>query len=81
MKTTKIILLSSILAFASSAAFAAEVPKFKDIDADKSKSLDESEFQKATDAGVKKTFQELDKDKDGKLSINEYSILLDEDCE
>ena len=40
-----------------------------------------AKFAKATEAGVKKKFSELDKDNDGKLSINEYSVLLDEDCE
>ena len=81
MKASKIFIFAGVLALASGAAYAVEVPKFKAIDADKSKSLDESEFAKATEAGVKKKFSELDKDKDGKLSINEYSVLLDEDCE
>ena len=81
MKASKIFLLAGMLALASGAAYAVEVPKFKDIDADGSKSLDEGEFGKATEAGVKKKFSELDQDKDGKLSIKEYSVLLDEDCE
>ena len=81
MKASKIILMTGFLAIASGVAYAVEVPKFKDIDADRSKSLDESEFSKATEAGVKKKFSELDQNKDGKLSINEYSVLLDEDCE
>jgi len=81
MKLTKIVLLTSVLAFSAGAAFAAEVPKFKDLDADGSKSLDEKEYAKVKDAGVKKTLEELDKNKDGKLDVNEYSIILDEDCE
>ena len=83
MKASKIVFLAGLMAIASGAAYGAEVevPKFKAIDADGSKSLDEKEFSKATEAGVKKTFSELDQNKDGKLSINEYSVLMDEDCE
>jgi ornithine cyclodeaminase/alanine dehydrogenase-like protein (mu-crystallin family) len=32
-------------------------------------------------SGVKKKFEKLDKDGDGKLSKKEYSAALDEDCE
>lgn len=81
MKASKMIILSGALAFAGTAAYAAEIPKFKDLDGDGDKVLTEGEYSKVKDAGVKKTFTELDKNKDGKLSINEYSVILDEDCE
>ena len=41
----------------------------------------DTDFKAATAAGVKKTFEELDTDKDGKLSEKEYSVVLDADCE
>jgi len=81
MKVIKIVVLSGILAFATGAVYAADVPKFKDLDADGSKSLDENEYAKVKEAGVEKTLEELDKNKDGKLDVNEYSVLMDEDCE
>lgn len=83
MKVTKIIFLAGILAFTGSAAYAETppIPKFKDLDADGNKSLDENEYAKVKESGVKKTFTDLDKNKDGKLSVDEYSVILDEDCE
>ena len=81
MKLTKIVYLSSLLAFAAGSVYAAEAPKFKDVDADGDKSLSEAEFTKVTEAGIEKSFGELDKNKDGKLDINEYSVIMDEDCE
>ena len=83
MKVTKIIFLAAILAFTGSATSAEKppIPKFKDLDADGNKSLDENEYAKVKESGVKKTFTDLDKNKDGKLSVNEYSVILDEDCE
>lgn len=83
MKVTKIIFLTGILAFTTGTAFAEEIPipKFKDLDADGNKSLNESEYAGVEKAGVKKTFSELDSNKDGKLDVNEYSVILDEDCE
>ena len=67
-----------------SSAMAAEVkklPTFKKADLDGNSFVDESEFAKAKTAKVKKSFAELDKDKDGMLSKKEYSVLMDEDCE
>lgn len=81
MKLTKIVYLGSLLVFAAGSVYAAEVPKFKDVDADGDKSLSEAEFAKVKEAGVEKSFGELDKNKDGKLDINEYSVIMDEDCE
>jgi len=83
MKVTKIIFLTGILAFTSGAAFAEEtpIPKFKDLDADGNKSLNENEYAKVKEAGVEKTFTDLDLNKDGKLDVDEYSVILDEDCE
>jgi Ca2+-binding EF-hand superfamily protein len=74
-----------LLSLTSLTAVAAEeqkqIPDFKKVDVDKSKSIDEAEFAKATAAGVKKSLKELDTDKDGKLSRKEYSVVLDADCE
>ncbi|MGB5277849.1 MAG: hypothetical protein WBO73_15140 [Gammaproteobacteria bacterium] len=81
MQFTKIIFISGILALSSTAVFAAEAPKFKDLDADGNKSLDEKEFAQVKAAGIEKPFGELDKNKDGTLDINEYSVIMDEDCE
>ena len=81
MKVTKIMLMASMLAFTAGTAFADNIPKFKDLDADGSKSLSEGEYAKVKEAGVKKTFGELDKNQDGKLDVNEYSVIMDEDCE
>jgi len=85
MKINKILILAGLLNLTSLTAFAAEekkeIPDFKKVDVDKSKSIDEAEFAKATAAGVKKSLKELDTDKDGKLSRKEYSVVLDADCE
>ena len=81
MKVTKIVFLAGVLALTSGAAYAADVPDFKKADVNGDKSLDASEFAAATAAGVKKTLEELDTDKDGKLSRKEYSVVLDADCE
>ena len=81
MKVTKIVVLTGFLALASAAAIAADIPDFKKADANGDKSVDATEFTKATDAGVTKKFEELDTDKDGKLSRKEYSVVLDADCE
>ena len=83
MKVTKIIFLTGILAFTSGAAFAedAPIPKFKDLDTDGNKSLNENEYAKVKESGVKKTFTDLDLNKDGMLNVDEYSVILDEDCE
>lgn len=81
MQFTKIIFFSSVLAFAGSSVYAAEAPNFKDLDADGNRSLNADEFAKVKAAGIDKTFKELDKNKDGKLDINEYSVIADEDCE
>jgi len=81
MNVIKTVVLAGTLALASSAAYAADIPDFKKVDVNGDKSLDAAEFSKATEAGVKKTLEELDTDKDGKLSRKEYSVVLDADCE
>ena len=40
-----------------------------------------AEFAKAQEAGVETAYAELDKDGDGKLSKEEYAVVLGEDCE
>jgi len=80
IKLSSIICLTGILSF-STGAFAAETPTFKQADADESGFVDDKEFAKTTEAGIEKTLAELDGDKDGKLSKDEYSVILEEDCE
>ena len=81
MKVAKIAVLAGILAFASTSAFAAEVPKFEKADANGDSFVDATEFAAATAAGVKKTVAELDKSGDGKLNKDEYSVILEEECD
>ena len=81
MSLARIIITTGLLASISAVAFAAEIPDFKKADVNGDKALDATEFKAATAAGVKKTFEELDTDKDGKLSEKEYSVVLDADCE
>jgi Ca2+-binding EF-hand superfamily protein len=89
MKLKHVLILAGLLSLTNVAAFAEEkeakeakeIPNFKKVDVDKSKSIDDAEFAAATAAGVKKSLKELDTDKDGKLSRKEYSVVLDADCE
>lgn len=82
MRLTPFIILAGILSF-STIGIAAEdkIPTFKKADADGNKFVDEKEFASAKKAGVKKSLAELDTNKDGKLSKDEYSVILEEDCE
>jgi len=84
MKLNKILILAGLLSLTSVTVFAEQakqIPDFKKVDVDKSKSIDDAEFAAATAAGVKKSLKDLDTDKDGKLSRKEYSVVLDADCE
>ncbi|MEA1888447.1 MAG: EF-hand domain-containing protein [Pseudomonadota bacterium] len=84
MKLNTILILAGLLSVTSISVFAEEakeIPDFKKVDVDKSKSIDDAEFAAATAAGVKKSLKDLDTDKDGKLSRKEYSVVLDADCE
>jgi hypothetical protein len=81
MKSTALIITASITLFAGANAFAEEVPNFKKADADGSGFVEEGEYGAAKAAGVEKPYKELDKNNDGKLDQNEYSVILDEDCE
>lgn len=73
--------LAAAVLFAGGSALAAEIPKFKAADADGSGFVEEAEFAKAQEAGVETAYAELDKDGDGKLSKEEYAVILGEDCE
>lgn len=73
--------LAAAMLFAAGSVLAAEIPKFKAADADASGFVEEAEFAKAQEAGVKESYAELDKDGDGKLSKEEYAVILGEDCE
>lgn len=81
MKVTPFIILAAFLSFSTLViADEDEIPSFKKADVDGNKFVDEKEFEKAKKAGVKKSLSELDKDEDGKLNKEEYSIILEEDC-
>lgn len=73
--------IASALLLATGSVMSAEIPKFKAADADSSGFVEEGEFAAAQEAGVKEGFAELDKDGDGKLSKEEYAVVLGEDCE
>ena len=77
MKLTQIFLAAAVALLAAGAASAAPL-KFVAADANKDGSVDATEFAAS---GIKKKFEKLDKDGDGKLSKKEYSAALDEDCE
>ena len=84
MKLNKILILAGLLSLTSVTVFAEQakqIPDFKKVDVDKSKSIDDAEFAAATAAGVKKSLKDLDTDKNGTLSRKEYSVVLDADCE
>ena len=82
MKLHNLVVLSFAVSLANGVAMAAEVPEFKALDANSDASVDADEFAKATEAGVEKTFKELDKDEDGKLTAKEYEAAKGEpDCE
>lgn len=82
MKVTPFIILAGVLSFSTAViADEGEIPNFKKADADGNKFVDEKEFMLAKKAGVEKTLAELDKNKDGKLSKDEYMVILDEECE
>ncbi len=81
MKLLPIIATVGLLSFSATAIAADDVPTFKKADADGNNSISESEFAPAIDAGVEASYAELDRNKDGKLSKNEYSVILEEDCE
>ncbi len=83
MKVLQTVIMAGLLALTSAAAFAEEkeIPEFKKADVDGNNFVDAKEFGAAKAAGVKKTLNELDKNKDGKLSKDEYSVILEADCE
>ncbi len=75
------LVIAFAMMIASGSVMSAEIPKFKDADADGSGFVEEAEFAGAQEAGVKESYAELDKDGDGKLSKEEYAVVLGEDCE
>jgi len=81
MKVKPFITTAILTLFTGTTAIAAEIPSFKKADADGSGFVEEGEYGAAKAAGVKKPYSELDKNGDGKLDKNEYSVILDEDCE
>ena len=77
MKITPMILLACIALLSSTVALA-EPKEFKKADANGDGIVDSAEFAKS---GVEdKAFAEVDTDKDGKLSEEEYTAAL-EDCD
>jgi hypothetical protein len=81
MKISKIVALTGVLTLASGTSLAGEPPDFADLDANGDSTVDASEFAKVTEAGVETTFEEVDVDKDGKISEKEYEVIKEPDCE
>ena len=77
MKYTQLTIASCAALLVSNVALAAPV-KFKAADANADGFVDAAEFAKS---GGKQELTKLDKDKDGKLSKKEYSVVLEEECE
>lgn len=81
MKISPFILLAAMLSF-STVTFADEdIPTFVEADVDGNKFVDEKEFARAKQAGAEPGFAKIDKNGDGKLSKEEYSVILEEDCD
>ena len=79
MKLSTLTLAAAMAAFAGAAV--AAPPTFSSLDANGDGSLDQEEFAKATEAGVKKKFEKLDTNGDGKLSKSEYGVVMGgDDC-
>ncbi|MGB0721963.1 MAG: hypothetical protein ACPGU7_06145 [Gammaproteobacteria bacterium] len=83
MKAKYLITAAAVCVFAFGSAMAEKkvIPSFKVADVDGNGEVDAAEFKAATDAGVKKTLAELDKDNSGRLSAKEYEVILEEDCD
>ena len=75
MMNLKVSALAAVFLLACSDLMAADIPTFKAADSDSSGFVDEAEFARAQEAGVKKAYAELDKDADGKLSKEEYAVI------
>lgn len=72
-------LLSSITAVLLVSGVAIAEPKtFKEVDTNSDGMLDAAEF---AISGVEKTLKSLDSDKNGNLNEDEYSVVLEEECE
>ncbi len=76
MNMTKLTVLAAALML-STAAFAAEKPKFAAADTNGDGMVDATEFS-AT--GIDKDFGGLDADGNGSLNSDEYKAALEEDC-
>lgn len=81
MKVSPIIFLAGMLSFSTGAIAEEEIPTFIKADVDGNEFVDEKEFARVKAAGVEESFANIDENKDGKLSKDEYSILLEEECE
>ena len=77
MKYKQLTIAACAALLVSTAALAAPI-KFKAADVNADGFVDAAEFAKS---GVKQELTKLDKDKDGKLSKKEYSVVLEEECE
>ncbi len=81
MKLITVIFTTVTLCLSTSVFAEGEIPTFVKADTNGDKFVDETEFGKAKSAGVEQSFTKIDKNGDGKLSKDEYSILLEEECE
>ncbi|MBT4076298.1 MAG: hypothetical protein HOM14_13610 [Gammaproteobacteria bacterium] len=82
MKFLPIIFLAGMLPFSTGAIAEEEIPEFNKADIDGNKFVDTEEFNKVKAmADVQKDLAEFDENKDGKLSEDEYTVLLEAECE
>ena len=82
MKKLMIALIAGMFSLPGIVSAEAEIPEFAKADKDGSQFVEQVEFTSVKEmAGVEKTLADLDESGDGKLSKDEYSILLEAECE
>ena len=81
MKFIKIVIFTGLFSLMSPVMAAAEAPDFSVMDANGDGAVDAAEFSKGKNEAVDKTFTEVDVDKDGKISDEEYGAIKEPECD